>query len=86
MKTKRRPDAAWFYAAGILLVLSFRLMEHKTTLPFLSSVFFGLELTFNVSMLLVWLDSVRRRLLPSPARSCIVAAAILFLFFLAMST
>ena len=86
MKTKKRPDAAWFYAAGILLVLAFRLTAHKTTVPFLSSVSFGMELTFNVGMLLVWLVSVRRRLLPSPARSCIIAAALLFLFFLAMST
>ncbi len=86
MDRKKRVDAAWLYAAAILLALAFRLTDHKTSEPFVSTVGFGMELTLEAGMLLAWLISVRRRLLPSPWRVCIVASALLFLFFLAVST
>ena len=85
MKPKKRIDPAWFYAAGLLLALVFRLIDHKTSEPFVSTVGFGMELTLEAGMLLKWLNSVRRRLLPSAGRVCIVAAALLFLFFIAVS-
>lgn len=85
MKREKHIDAAWIYAACILLALAFRLADHKTRNPFVSTLGFGMELALEAGMLLIWLNSVRRRLLPSPGRVCIVAAALLFLFFIAVS-
>lgn len=85
MKREKHIDAAWIYAACILLALAFRLADHKTRNPFASTLGFGMELALEAGMLLIWLNSVRRRLLPSPGRICIVAAALLFLFFIAVS-
>ena len=84
MKRGKRPDALWFYAAGILLVLGVHLLDHKTRSLTLSTVCFGVGLLADAVLLLAWLHSVRRRLLPSRARSCMAAAALLFLFFLAL--
>ena len=84
MKRGKRPDAVWFYAAGILLTLGVRLLDHKTASLSLSTCCFGAELLGEAVLLLAWLHSVRRRLLPSRARTCMAAAALLFLFFLAV--
>ena len=83
MKSKKRPDPVWFYAAGILLVLGVRLLDHKTKSYSLSTLCFGVGLMADAVMVFAWLHSVRRRLLPSRARACMAAAALLFLFFLA---
>ena len=84
MKRGKRLDAVWYYAAGILLVLGVHLLDHKTRSLSLSTVCFGVGLLADAVLLLAWLHSVRRRLLPSRARSCMAAAALLFLFFLAV--
>ena len=74
------------YAAAVAAVLVFRLLDHRTEGYFSSSVYYGLYTTLELCILLVWLVSVRRRLLPAFARACIVTVGLLFLFFLAVST
>ena len=85
MKNRKTPAAAWLYAAGILLVLVLQFLDHTTTVYFASTLYFGACLLMEITMLLVWVYSVRRRLLPSIGRVCIVAAGLLFIFFLAAS-
>ena len=85
MKPEKKPDPVWLYALGVLLALAVRLIDHKTANYTLSTLCFGVVLLLDAGMLLAWLYSVRRRLLHSRARGCIVAAVMLFLFFLAIS-
>ena len=82
----RRPDALWVYALCVLLTLVIHLADHKSPYAGVSTVLFGCDLLLESGMLLWWLVSVRRRLLPSRARAYITAVAVLFLFFLAVST
>ena len=72
------------YAIGILAALTFRLLDHKTTDWFFGTCCFGVYTSLEMSILMMWLASVRRRFLPSTARACTVATGILFLFYVAV--
>ena len=68
----------FFLLAGIANLLS------RTRIPMLDALMSCISDIIYISLLLFWIQSVRIRLLPAPARSCMLASAFLMLFYLSL--
>ena len=83
MDRNREPGGARRIALFVVCVLgaaAVSLIKPKT--PFLSSLVFCLEHTVYVGLVLFWIQSLHRRLLPSPTRRYMLAGALFMLLFL----
>lgn len=82
MKTRSARNI-WLFV-GFLLLAGLCYLFSRTQEPFLNSVLFCANYTIYAGLLLFWMQSVRARLLPTRARRCILAAAVLMHLYLAL--
>ena len=80
MKTKQVRNTALF--VGCLLLAGVCNVFSRSDEPLLNTVLFCVNFAIYAGLLLFWMQSVRSRLLPTSARSYIVAAVILMLAYL----
>lgn len=81
MHSNESKRGLWVFV-GFILLAGFANMLTRTDDLFFNSVMFTLNFTVYIGLLLFWMQSVRRRLLPTRARTYMLSAALLMLVYL----
>ena len=86
---KEQAKSTLIYAALLLLAGIFHVTDvvnHRKGIYFPSTLMFSMITMIYSGLIMYWVQSVRRRLLPSPARSYTIASGMLMLLFLVVRT
>ena len=86
VKIDRQTKGALLYLAFLFLGGLCHVMDNLADHYFISTWLFCADLLLYSGLILHWVQSVRRRLLPSPARSYMIASGMLMLLFLVQRT
>ena len=81
MRISRENRNTWLFVGFLGLAGAANLLT-RTGDPFFNSVMFTVNFTILMGLLLFWIQSVWERLLPTRARSYMLSAAMLMLFYL----